>query len=1134
MSIQTASESVLNFRKMRHEFSPASLKEGKVLYDKGGCLGARVSSCTARQVVVEAKVMGHFQDVHVCSIEIDRIESAIAISSCDCTLGVDCQHLSCLLYFLEEHFHSLLLTFLGKVKQTGGAKDLGDVEQRLKARAKKENERQLVDDYARAGQWLATSSLFRPEDERTESGELLLIIGPWNGLNNRLTEVQIAVKITGRPKPVLIQQPRTFLLALQQLEPLMLGSMRVVLSDESFGEKSSVIVDFLRREFEYHEKADKTTRASFLQQGALFSLISLIATRASFRENERVSIFIGTIDRPIVFSKQTIRPTFAIEKLTDPDVRLVIKPFFELPNGRFSWNEVKVVLAASPGILSDDHFYPLDSTFSLRQAVDLEQLDHYVVPEPLFSSFQVYSLPNLKRFGDVQWNETEKRDKRTVVLAEPKAVCHADLSDGELGLELVFHYGDTEVPEIRREHSLQQINALTRGNQTIPRHLMKEVYLNQELVWGLTPDEKAGRYTTRSEKRIIEFVSETLPTLKDSVEWHLSDGMKRCFCFDSSSIVLKISEGERPGIVRCRLKLDGPLAGLDVNRVLDAARFRRSYVELGKGEKGVFPKKLLVMSQEEIEALATLIEDFSIPSFKGAEWTLPLWTIIGIDEGKTNSTQFTIECTPQIRELQKSLADHKVIDTVPMPTNLASRLHPYQHDGVRWLRRLREFGLGGILADDMGLGKTVQAICALLDIHAGKKKVPPSLIVCPTSLVDNWKEELNRFAPSLKVVTFVGIPGERRKLFAQTGNIDVFVTSYGLIQRDLEQFEKIPFSYVMLDEAQAIKNRETRNARSVKRLNADYRLVLTGTPVENSLEDLWSLFDFLMPGFLGSHDRFLQTYIRSQREGEKAFEFLKKRIAPFVLRRMKQDVLEDLPPISHIIYHCYLHDEQQEIYREAALRAKEELVTLVERDGFDKARLHVLATLTRLKQICCHPSLVHKEASAPSAKYEMLQELLEGLIENGHKTVLFSQYTSMLGIIKADLEQKNIPHLYLDGATKNRLTMVRKFNEDLAIPIFLVSLRAGGNGLNLVGADSVIHYDMWWNPAVENQATDRVWRMGQKTKVSSYKLITKNTIEEKIIDLQDRKRDLISNLVESDEDMLSKLTWEDVLGLLKT
>ncbi len=1135
--MEAVSESVLNFRKMRHDFCPAVLKEGKALFEKGSCIGAKIASFSAQQFVIEAEVTGHFQDTHSCSIEVDRVESVVMYSTCDCTQGVDCLHLACLLFFLEAHFHSMLLTYLGNIRENSSADPaIVEVERKVHARARKEQERQLIADYSKAGEWMGRTSLFHEAHAKIETGELLIAIGPWNGLNNRLTEIQLAVKLTGRPKPVCIQQPKAFLLALQQLEPLILGSQRVVLDDSSFGEGCVPLIDFFRREFEYHDKADKTTKAGFLSQTAVFSLLSRAATLLKNPQQARICLFMGSFDRPLQVSSTYVRPHFSVEMLHETERRLVIKPSFMLPKGMLPLADVKLIVASPPGVLSEDIYYPLDPQFSLRQAIDLAEVDHYVIPEALFPTFVAYALPHLQKIGEVHLPEAFEQIRQALYLVDPTAVCEADLHDGELSVQLAFRYGDVELPEVRKEHSLEEISALSQGTCEVPRNLMKELLLSQELLWGLAPDDKEGRYTTKSEKRIIDFVSETLPSLKERVEWKLSDGMQRCFCFDESKLCLTFSEGNRHGIVRCRLQASGPLAGLDVAKVLDAARFRRSYIELGTSEKGVFSKKLLILPQDEIEALSLLIEDFAIPSLKNhEEWTLPLWSIVGIAEGATIAKQVTIACNKKIQELQATLFDPKETAQTPIAARFKSVLHPYQRDGVRWLRRLREFGLGGILADDMGLGKTVQAICALSEIHCSGNKVPPSLIVCPTSLVDNWKEEINRFEPNLKVVTFVGAPGERRKLLSQKSGVDVYVTSYGLIQRDLELFEPLPFSYVILDEAQAIKNRETRNARSVKRLNADYRLVLTGTPIENSLEDLWSLFDFLMPGFLWSHDRFLQTCVRASGK-ETAFEMLKNRVAPFVLRRMKQDVLDDLPSISHIIYHCYLHDEQQEMYHMAAKRAKEELLDLVERQGFEKAHLHVLATLTRLKQICCHPSLVHKEESAVvrSAKYEMLQDLLEVLIGSGHKTVIFSQYTKMLGIIKEDFVQKKTPHLYLDGATKNRLSLVKQFNEDPSIPVFLVSLRAGGNGLNLVGADSVIHYDMWWNPAVENQATDRVWRMGQKLKVSSYKLITKGTIEEKIIELQEKKRDLISGIVESDEDVLSKLTWEDVLGLLKT
>jgi SNF2 family DNA or RNA helicase len=322
----------------------------------------------------------------------------------------------------------------------------------------------------------------------------------------------------------------------------------------------------------------------------------------------------------------------------------------------------------------------------------------------------------------------------------------------------------------------------------------------------------------------------------------------------------------------------------------------------------------------------------------------------------------------------------------------------------------------------------------------------------------------------------------------------------------------------------------------VKSLKADYRLILSGTPIENSLDELWSLFDYLMPGFLSSYDRFVEKYIRvSGAEQQKNLEYLRKKVSPFILRRMKSDVLKDLPPVSELVYHCQLTDVQQELYRSYAASARDELTKLVERDGFDKVQIHVLATLTRLKQICCHPAIFAKENAemGDSAKYDMLLELLQTLIESGHKTVIFSQYTKMLQIMREDFEQRGIRFSYLDGSVKNRLEIVKQFNEDKEIPVFLVSLKAGGTGLNLVGADTVVHYDMWWNPAVENQATDRVYRMGQQQNVSVYKLVTLGTIEEKIVEMQRRKMGIVKKVVSSDDEVMSKLTWEDVLELLQ-
>jgi SNF2 family DNA or RNA helicase len=445
--------------------------------------------------------------------------------------------------------------------------------------------------------------------------------------------------------------------------------------------------------------------------------------------------------------------------------------------------------------------------------------------------------------------------------------------------------------------------------------------------------------------------------------------------------------------------------------------------------------------------------------------------------------------------------------------------------------------LNGILADDMGLGKTLQAITTLTQ-YIAENPGQQSIVVCPTSLVYNWKEEFSKFNPHIKVLAVDGNPNQRKKILSEVRQFDVIITSYTLLQKDIEFYKTIPFGYAILDEAQHIKNRGTRNAQSVKIIQAAHRLILTGTPIENSLDELWSLFDFLMPGLLSSYDRFVEKYIRfpSVQQSSKNLENLRRKVAPFILRRMKKDVLSDLPPVSEIIYHCHLSEIQQELYRSYAASAREELSQLVKKEGFDRVQIHVLATLTRLKQICCHPAIFAKDRaeSGDSSKYDMLLELLQTLMEGRHKTVIFSQYTRMLNIMREDLQKQGIRFEYLDGSSKNRLSIVKKFNDDQNIPIFLVSLKAGGSGLNLVGADTVIHYDMWWNPAVENQATDRVHRLGQKNSVSSYKLITLNTIEEKILDLHNRKKSLVREVVSRDEDMMAKLTWEEVLELLQT
>jgi SNF2 family DNA or RNA helicase len=460
-------------------------------------------------------------------------------------------------------------------------------------------------------------------------------------------------------------------------------------------------------------------------------------------------------------------------------------------------------------------------------------------------------------------------------------------------------------------------------------------------------------------------------------------------------------------------------------------------------------------------------------------------------------------------------------------------LRPYQKHGVAWLEFLRTNRFGGILADEMGLGKTLQTLAFLKSVVERRTGKLPSLIVCPTSLVFNWVAEAAKFTPELKVLALHG--PRRQELFARIPEADLVVTSYALIRRDAEQYRGVEFDTIVLDEAQHIKNRQTQNAQAVKAIRARNRFVLTGTPIENSVLDLWSIFDFLMPGYLGSATDFKERYeLPIARENNpEAKSRLARRIRPFLLRRLKTEVAKDLPDKIEQVSFCELTSEQQEVYQQLLESSRQEISNAVGQQGLQKSRMIILTALLRLRQVCCDLRLLKLEGVKEnnSGKVDLFGELLQEVIDGGHRVLVFSQFTEMLGLLKEQLASQNIEYTYLDGSTRDRAQVVQDFQTKPNIPVFLISLKAGGVGLNLTAADTVIHFDPWWNPAVEAQATDRAHRIGQTKVVTSYKLITKGTVEEKILNLQNKKRELIQTTLSGEEQLANNLTWEEIQGL---
>lgn len=427
----------------------------------------------------------------------------------------------------------------------------------------------------------------------------------------------------------------------------------------------------------------------------------------------------------------------------------------------------------------------------------------------------------------------------------------------------------------------------------------------------------------------------------------------------------------------------------------------------------------------------------------------------------------------------------------------------------------------------------------IVDYVQNSETTKASLVVCPSSLSLNWQNEANKFANKLKTLVIKGSLSDRKRQIKEIDKYDLVITSYDLLKRDIELYEKEDYSFrfIIADEAQYLKNSNTQNAKSIKKIKAETRYALTGTPIENSLAELWSIFDFIMPGYLFSYRKFKNTYEMPiiKGEDENAMQKLKMLIEPFVLRRTKKEVLKELPDKTVTVLNNEMCEEQRNLYINYLARAKQEVAEKVKLNGYEKSKMQILAALTRLRQICCHPGLFINDYNEGSSKLEQCMEIIKEAVKSGHKILLFSGYTSMFEIIEKELNKEQIQYLKLTGSTKvdERIKMVDEFNQNSEIQVFLISLKAGGTGLNLTGADMVIHYDPWWNLSTENQATDRAYRIGQKNNVQVYKLITKNSIEEKIYELQEKKSKLADNMLETNTVFINKLTKEDILKLFE-
>ena len=710
-----------------------------------------------------------------------------------------------------------------------------------------------------------------------------------------------------------------------------------------------------------------------------------------------------------------------------------------------------------------------------------------------------FLIPSLKRISNKVLIDSSVESE--FYIEKLKAIIYFEKSDENVEVNITFKYGDTEInPFNNKENSAQEGRVLIRD-------IEKELeIINLFKGFGFVNTNKGFEIT--DEKMLLEFLVSGLEKLRSIAEVYYSEEFKKIKVHGNSSYKsnIKLNKGN---LLEFSFSIEG-VDNIELSNIFAALREKRKYYRVKNGS-------FVLLDSNNILKVAQMMEYLNIKDrdISKNKILLSKYNAIYIEEKLKREQMDFVETNKKFTQLVSNVSDNKEIKA-QVPESLDSVMRSYQKTGFKWLKTLASSGFGGILADEMGLGKTLQAIAFIQSEVEQSDNKQPSLVICPTSLVYNWKDELEKFAPSLNCIVVSGNKSQREKQKQNIQDTDVVITSYSLIRRDLEDYEKVTFRYCFLDEAQQIKNFNSLNAHSVKSIKALGKFALTGTPIENSLTELWSIFDFIMPGYLLKHSAFTKKYEAPiVKDGSReALQELNNHVKPFILRRTKLEVAKELPSkIEHRIS-VEMTEGQKKVYLAYLQEAKGELEENIKDKGLNKSKFKVLSILTRLRQICCDPSTFIDNYNGGSGKLEALDEILENSLEEGHRILIFSQFTTVLKNISKRLDGKEIKYMYLDGSTKSekRVEMVKTFNAG-DTQVFLISLKAGGMGINLTGADMVIHFDPWWNPAVEAQATDRAHRIGQKKTVEVIKLIARGTIEEKIFKLQQRKKAIIDSVI---------------------
>lgn len=733
----------------------------------------------------------------------------------------------------------------------------------------------------------------------------------------------------------------------------------------------------------------------------------------------------------------------------------------------------------------------------MKQMLNVSGTNKITIPKEQMNYFIEKVVPGLRKLGDVQLTGVEK--------TRLNAMLYLDRVKDRLLAGLEFHYGNIVINPLETREP--------RAGALMIRDVEKEEQILQLMDDSMFTKTDGG-YFFHNEALEYEFLHHVIPKLQKLVQIYATTAVRNRIFKGNSHPKIRVKVNKvRTNWLEFKFEMDG-IPEKEIRDVLQAIEEKRKYYRLRNGSLLSLETKEMEEIQRFLRAVPAQNEDLesglNVPIVQG------LQLLDSVDEGNT----FTIE--ESFRQFLEKVHSPDGM-TFEVPTTLVPILRDYQKQGYQWMKTLAHYRFGGILADDMGLGKTLQSIAFILsELPQIRKRKLPVLVVCPSSLTYNWLSEFKKFSPNVQAIIVDGNKAERSKKQKNTAEMDVVITSYPLLLKDIKWYEKEAFHTVFFDEAQFFKNPVTQTARAVKKLQADHRFALTGTPVENSLEELWSIFHVVFPELF----RGLKDYSNLTKKK------IARRIRPFLLRRLKEDVLAELPEKVELIDSVELLPDQKKLYAAYLAKLRHDTLKHLNKDTLRKNRIRILAGLTRLRQICCHPALFVDDYKGRSAKFEQLLQILEESKLSGRRVLIFSQFTKMLQLIGRELGNQGQSYFYLDGQTpsEERVEICNRFNAGER-DLFLISLKAGGTGLNLTGADTVILYDLWWNPAVEKQAADRAHRIGQANAVQVIKLVARGTIEEKMNELQERKKNLVEEIIDSDK-KTTVLTEEDIRKIL--